>query len=439
MKFYNIKRDDFMKFTAAGDALIQQRIPKDYEGFDKIRQFVERGDARFFNLETTLHPIGTCYASEFSGGTYMRTNPESLDDLLRYGFNMTSFNNNHTMDFSYDGMLKTLECLNQHDIAHSGVGKNLREASAPCYLDTKEGRVALISVNTSFDSSMMAGEQSRRFPGRPGINGLRHTETYYVTQDDFETIQRISDSTGINDTEKLHIAQGYAKAAEDGVFQMGPLRFSLGEKSGRVSTCNEEDVARILQAIYEAKLQANYIMISIHTHQVMGDANENVPGFIEEFAHRCIDAGAHAIIGHGPHLLRPIEVYKNRPIFYSLGDFIMQLYSVEAAPEEFYHKQGLTSDATVHELLKKRSNDFTRGLMEDKVMSETVIPYWEMENGELTKLELMPVTCRKCENKSLSGLPVEAKDTYFVERLAKLSAPYGVKMHFSDGIIKCEW
>ncbi len=428
-----------MKFTAAGDALLQQRIPENYEGFDKIRAFITRGDARFFNLETTLNYEGECFASQFSGGTYVRTNPEGFGDLLRYGFNMTSFNNNHAMDFSYDGMLATLDHVDAYGVVNSGVGRNLDEAAAPHYLDTPNGRVALISVNTSFDPSMMAGKQSRRFPGRPGINGLRHTETLTVTAEDFAKIQEITDKTGINFEEKVHIAQGYKQPAPEGVCQMGALRFELGEKAGRVQKCNEEDLARVEKAIFEAQLQANYILISLHHHQMGPGSNELPPDFVEEFAHRCIDAGAHAVIGHGPHLLRPVEVYKKRPIFYSLGDFLMQLYSVAVAPEDFYAKQNLNSDATVHELLKKRSNNFTRGLMEDPVMSEAVIPYWDMENGELTKLELLPVTCHQNENKSISGLPVVAEDAPFAERLAKLSEPYGVKMKLENGIIKCSW
>lgn len=62
-----------MRFTAAGDALVQRRIYEGYEGFDKIRKYIEKGDARFFNLETTLNYEGECYASQFSGGTYVRT------------------------------------------------------------------------------------------------------------------------------------------------------------------------------------------------------------------------------------------------------------------------------------------------------------------------------------------------------------------------------
>ena len=428
-----------MKFTAAGDALLQQRIPENYKGFAEIRDFIEQGDARFFNLETTLNYEGECYASQFSGGTYVRTNPEGFGDLLNYGFNMTSFNNNHTMDFSYEGMLKTLDAVEAYGVVQAGVGRNLDEASAPSYLDTPNGRVALISINNNFEPCMMAGKQSRRFPGRPGINGLRHSETLIVDAEDFAKIQEITEKTGINFEEKIHIAQGYSKPFPEGICQMGSLRFQRGEQAGRVGKCNAEDLERVKKAIFEAQLQANYILISVHHHEMGPGSNELPPDFLEEFAHFCIDAGAHAVIGHGPHLLRPVEVYKNRPIFYSLGDFILQLYSVPVAPEDFYAKQNLTSDATVHELLKKRSADFSRGLMEDPVMSEAVVPYWEMENGQLTKLELLPVTYRKNENKSVSGLPVAVENPEFAERLAKMSAPYGVTMKLENGVIKCSW
>ena len=78
-----------MKFTAAGDALCQRRLPQDYEGFAEIRDFIMQGDGRFFNLETTLHKEGECFASETSGGTYLRTDPEVLDDIKQFGFNIT--------------------------------------------------------------------------------------------------------------------------------------------------------------------------------------------------------------------------------------------------------------------------------------------------------------------------------------------------------------
>ena len=172
-----------------------------------------------------------------------------------------------------------------------------------------------------------------------------------------------------------------------------------------------------------------------------GGAKENVPAFLSEFAHRCIDLGADAIVGHGPHLLRPIEVYNGKPIFYSLGDFILELYSVEMAPADFFEKQGLDPNDTVHALLKKRSRDFTVGLMEDKKMLETIIPFWETdENNNLVSLKFMPVELTMRGNKSQVGLPRKAKDLALVERLAEISKPYGVMMTVEeDGTVTCHW
>ena len=72
-----------MKFTAAGDMIIQRRIYEGYEGFNELAPFIGQGDARFFNLETTLNYEGETCASQFSGGTYIRTYPEILDEIGR--------------------------------------------------------------------------------------------------------------------------------------------------------------------------------------------------------------------------------------------------------------------------------------------------------------------------------------------------------------------
>lgn len=52
-------------------------------------------------------------------------------------------------------------------------------------------------------------------------------------------------------------------------------------------------------------------------------------GDVVKFSHACIDAGADLIIGHSPHILRKIEVYQNKLIVYSLGNFIFDYPGVE--------------------------------------------------------------------------------------------------------------
>jgi len=429
-----------MKFTAAGDMIIQNRIYDGYEGFSELAPFISQGDARFFNLETTLNHEGEAIASAFSGGTYLRTNPEILDDIKPFGFNMTSFNNNHAMDFFYDGFFATLDAVEKSGLVHSGAGMNLAEASAPKYLDTKNGRVALISVNFNFDPSMRAGEQSPRVKGRPGINGIRLENHVELPKEDLEHIKRIAKATKINVSKEIVRKEGYFAELNDGETELGELKFILGDEPRYVMKVNEKDMQRVERAIYEAKLQADYIMVSVHSHQLDGDAKENPAEFLKEFSHRCIDSGANAIVGHGPHLLRPIEIYKDCPIFYSLGDFVLQLYSIEFAPEDFFAKHGLTSESTVHDLLKKRSKNFTVGLMEDKRMFRSVIPYWETEDGKLKKLVLMPIEMAMDGNKSAIGLPRRSNNPEIAEYLADMCKPYGTKIVVrEDGLLECEW
>lgn len=429
-----------MKFTAAGDMIIQKKIYPGYEGFGALADFIKQGDARFFNLETTLNYEGETCASQFSGGTYIRTEPDVLDDIEPFGFNMTSANNNHALDFSYAGLEATIDALDASGLVHAGLGRNLAQAAAPKYLETPNGRVALIAVNTSFDPTAMAGAQSPHFPGRPGINGLRVESYIELPQGDIDYIKQIAKDTNINAEKEITRAEGYFPPLADNEAELGTMKFVTGTQRRFVCKVNRTDMERVKKAIYEAQLQADYIMISVHSHQLSGSAKESPSEFLQAFAHECIDAGAHAILGHGPHLLRPIEIYKDCPIFYSLGDFILQLYNVQIAPEDFYEKNGLTSAATVHELLKKRSKDFTVGLMTDKRMFRSVIPYWETEGTKLTKLVLLPIEMDMEGNKSRQGLPYISKNPEICEYLAKMCEPFGTKVtQQPNGTLVCSW
>ena len=430
-----------MKFTAAGDAIIQRRIPEDFEGYSELIPYINEGDAKFFNFETTLSKEGECRASQQSGGTYLRTDPAVAFDLKKFGFNITSFNNNHALDFFYDGLLSTFDAIEDAGFVQAGVGRNLAEASAPKYLETKNGRVALIAVNTSFNIEMMAGEQNSRVVGRPGINGLRVNKYMKVTKDELEFIKNLSERTMINAQRDIESREGYHPVRPDNEAALGDLKFVLGDESEYVMEINPIDVERLKRSIFEAKLQADYIIVSVHSHQIAGDKKENPAKFLVDLAHTAIDCGANAVVGHGPHLLRPIEVYKNSPIFYSLGDFVLELYSVEYAPADFFNRHGMPINSTVHELLASRSKNFTVGLMTDERMFLSVIPIWETSGVELKNMRLVPILLSMNGNRSEIGLPRICPPEKVISYLAPMCEPYGVNLSVSsDGkLIDCEW
>ncbi len=94
---------------------------------------------------------------------------------------------------------------------------------------------------------------------------------------------------------------------------------------------NVNDLAGARQLVLEAKKKANLVIVSFHGG-AEGTDRQRVPnaseiflgenrGNLPAFAHTVIDAGADVVLGHGPHVMRGMEIYKDRLIAYSLGNF----------------------------------------------------------------------------------------------------------------------
>lgn len=88
----------------------------------------------------------------------------------------------------------------------------------------------------------------------------------------------------------------------------------------------------ILEDIRMARAKADLVFVCLHW------GYENQPKIHHkqvEIAHLLIDGGADAIIGHHPHVPHAIEIYKRRPILYSLGNFIFKQADVKWANDNF--------------------------------------------------------------------------------------------------------
>lgn len=422
-----------MKFTAAGDAMVLRRLPGNYPGFQELQSFINQGDFRFVNMETTIHNHETYGAAE-SGGTWFCSSPGVLEDAKTFGFNILTTCNNHALDYGHIGLEKTLDYVEKAGFPNAGAGRTLADAAAPVYIDTPEGRIALIGACSTFHPACMAGEQTRTMIGRPGINGVRYSTTYQLPEEDLEHIKRIADAIGINGSRNIIRKEGYLPPLPEGKAEFGELMFEASDAPRKITKVNPVDMERVEKSIKEALYFADYVVVSMHSHELKGTVKSEPSLFYEDFAHKCIDAGAHAIVGTGPHLLRPIEIYKGRPIFYCLGDFIIQLENIRKAPNDMYEKQKLDGNARMDELFDTRNHHGTRGLCYEKVMFEAIVPYWEMEDGKLTKLVLMPVELNFDKSRSMGGWPRPKYDDGILERLAEMSEPYGTKIDIVDGL-----
>jgi hypothetical protein len=96
---------------------------------------------------------------------------------------------------------------------------------------------------------------------------------------------------------------------------------------------NLNDIETAKRAVSEAKTKAKADIVIVSFHGgAEGEDHQNVPkgrefflgedrGDLRKFTHAVVDAGADLVIGHGPHVVRGMEVYKEHLIAYSLGNF----------------------------------------------------------------------------------------------------------------------
>lgn len=421
-------------FIAAGDAFITRRFPEGgYSGFAAIRDCIMRHDVKFCNLEMTFHD-SEGYPAAFSGGTWAMADPVMLDDMRSYGFNIWNTANNHSCDYSHGGVLATIENLRARGMIFSGTGANLAEASRACYLETAHGRIALISASSSFHESGMAGGQSAELIGRPGLNPLRFDTIYHLTPEHYSMVEELAKTTKINASAERSIKNGYRVPFPEGKMPLGKAMFQKDVNDWTESKPNSQDMERIAAEIEEARRQADYVLVSLHSHETDGESS-NVPAmFIETFCRTCVDHGADAVIGHGPHELRGIEIYNGRPIFYSVGNFLFETETVSVQPYDAYMNRKMPLDTKVGAYMDDRSKNGTSGYGVLPEIWEAVLAAWTAEDGRITEVRLYPISLGMDMPRSQKGVPVLSRDEKTLRYLADLSITYGTKIEIRDGV-----
>ena len=423
--------------TGTGDSLFVAPFPPEYTpSLDKVAEFINSCDVRLTNLETNLTDF-EYFGNAYSGGTWLSTRRKYLDDLMRFGFNFYGNANNHAMDYSHAGLLSTVAELDKRKLAHAGTGRSLEEAAAPAILTAADGRkVAIFAVDASMENASRAGRATKNLPARPGVNYLRHSTAYRVSEADLAALREIAKKIRINFGREMSIATGYLTPDPEGTFHFGALEFTTDDIPA--TKCNAADKKRLLDAVREAKKSCDYVFMMIHCHDSDGVRVENPPAYYREFAHDAVDAGVSAIFGGGCHRLRGIEVYKNTPIFYSLGDFIYQGPLVEILPADFMEKYSVDIFATAKEALWARSRGDKVGLHCNKLNYQTFLPRLEFADGKMVGFKLLPVYLNFDRKDDLKGLPVVAEGAEareICDLLDGLSAAFDTRLKLQDGFI----
>lgn len=420
-----------IKIALVGDILITRPLPaKGYNGLQELTDLINGHEVKFANLETTIHRREG-YPSAFPGGTWAMTNPICLKDIKRLGFNILNTANNHSMDYSHNGMLATHKYLIEYDLPFTGTGENLADATAPTFIECAEGRVAVIGATSSFHDSDAAGNQRKDMKGRPGVNPLRHKSIYEVTEENYQNLQKIASEIGINDYHNQAIKEGYLLPKDN--FNFANFEFKKGENNLLHTYPLEKDLWRIINSITEARKQSDCVIVSFHSHQFSNGNKKKPAEFIRVFAKSCIDAGASIIVGHGPHILRGIEVYNKGAIFYSLGNFIFQNETVTHLPADFYEKYSVQNEDGVGTAMDKRSKNGTIGPNVDEDVWNSVLVSIEDDSKKMN-IKLIPLELGHELPRYKKGLPKISKNEHTITQIQELSIFFNTKVHNLNGV-----
>lgn len=414
----------------AGDAIITRRLsPYREPEFVRLIDLIRGADAAFTNLEMLFHDYEP-YPMHESGGTYMRAEPALAAELVWAGFDLVSLANNHAGDYGVEGMRLNRRYAQEAGLVYAGTGENLAEAREARFLETADGRVALVSLASTFPAHSAAGKARGAVRGRPGLNPLRHTSLRLVLRDRLGPLRAALRDAGITVSDS-----GGGGGGGDTLRALG-TRFVVADTTGVRTLPDSEDVAEIAAVVRNAARLAEYVVVSIHAHEG-GRTRAEPAEFLVTFARAMIDAGADVFVGHGPHVLRAIELYKGKPIFYSLGDFMFQNETVLRLPEENYDPFNLGENRHVADLNDARYRNDTRGFPSQREIWESVVALVRWQGDTLAGIELYPITLGFGRPRQERGRPKLADRELgrkIVGDLLDRSRPFGTTIEWKDGI-----
>ena len=420
-----------LSLALTGDSIILRRISVyDDEATAALYRLIQSADVAFTNLEVLPNNFAGHPALE-SGGSHFAAHDWVVDELQAVGFDLFSCANNHALDYSTEGCVATIEVLEQKGVAFAGIGRNLGAARMPVYFDSPAGSVAMISCSSSFAKGQHAGEQRPDMQGRPGLNPIRYDTVYEVPADKLAMLRDLATELGVEQRRIERLASGFSFPPDDpDIFPFMDQNFRAAGQSAIRTTPNAKDMEAIARWARESATRADLVMISLHAHE-QGDSKEEPAEFIPVFCHAMIDAGAHMVVGHGPHLIRGMEIYNGKPIFYSLGNFIGQNELVWRLPADSYERFRVDPSKTPGDVYRSRTNNDQQGFPSDSKYWESLMPVSRYEHGELARIDVYPVTLGLGEPEYRRGRPRLAQGdeaASILNRFAHLSEAFGTAM-----------
>ena len=143
-----------------------------------------------------------------------------------------------------------------------------------------------------------------------------------------DSVQKLQDAgivavgAGLNANEAFSVKIKEVRGTKIGFLaftNLGPAVWRAGNNSSGIAWVGTEDREQIIKNIQEAEETVDVLIVSFHWGQ---EYTSRPDAFQSSFGKALIDGGADIVIGHHPHVIQPVERYKNGWIAYSLGNFV---------------------------------------------------------------------------------------------------------------------
>jgi poly-gamma-glutamate capsule biosynthesis protein CapA/YwtB (metallophosphatase superfamily) len=367
----------------------------------------------------------------------LNAEPAVAKDLKAMGLDMVGRANNHQSDWGIDGARETNRWLDEAGIVHAGDGETRGLAREAQFYDTPKGRVGLISISSSIsDPQQIAIDGKGNLPPRYGLNPLRVIRFTIVTAEQMKALRSIRDAyprSGKGVAASSISAPVFVfpyTETENELYLFGTW-YRIGDKPGFSYKMDPLDEREILQSIRRAKHNCDFLIVTIHAHEAPAD-------FLTQISRAAIDAGADEWVGTGPHRLLGIEIYKNRPIFHSLGDLFFEInLATQPASAEEIESTGLDpaqiDDATF------AANFWDR--MPPQGIHESAIVVSKFDRNQLSEIRIHPIDLGWERRPADRGRPRIASPEMaqrILRKQQKDSAPYGttVTIEGNVGVIR---
>jgi poly-gamma-glutamate capsule biosynthesis protein CapA/YwtB (metallophosphatase superfamily) len=341
------------------------------ESFVATRDVLAAADITFGQIETSFAERGTRLPQARHA---VLARPDGAFALGRAGFDVVSMAGNHVLDWGNEAFVETRGNLEAAGLKVVGAGMNIAEARRPACFTLGDGtRVAILAYCSILPQAYWAEER------RPGCAPMRAHTLY-------EQIEHDQPGT-----------------------------------PARVHTFpHREDLAAMEADIRAAKAQADVVVVSHHwgIHFVRAE----IADYQRDVARAAIAAGADAILGGHPHILKGCELIDGKPVFYSLCNFAtdLRMDPAHAASKSFNE---------IRVLAEEWEPDFTSLYNFPKASRLSIVARLEIAGGRVVRSGFLPLYI---DRDAVPRLLARGSDHYaeVVDYMTAVTREAGLNAHY---------